>query len=55
MMHHSSVLDGYLDEDEYALRKVERRALMERTVKVLKIFWAIWARNREMLALQDGE
>jgi hypothetical protein len=47
------MLDGYLDEDELAVRKVDRRALVERTVRVLKMFLDIWVMNRKLLEVQD--
>jgi hypothetical protein len=51
--HRASMLDGYLDEDELATRKVDRRAIVERTVRVLKMFWDIWVMNRKLLEVQD--
>jgi hypothetical protein len=55
MRHQVSVLGGYSNEDEVAVRKVQRRALVERTTKGLGLFWEIWRRNRVMLVGQDGE
>lgn len=51
--HRESVLDGYLDEDEFVARKVEKRALVERTVRGLRLYWEIRRSNRKWLKLQD--
>lgn len=37
MEHRVSMLDGYLNEDETAIRRVESRAMLERTVGVLGV------------------
>jgi len=54
LRHGVSVLDGYLDEDETALRQVERAALVERTVKVLRIYWWLWGTLRALQLRQDA-
>jgi hypothetical protein len=53
MYHQRSFLDGFLAEDEAAVRQVAGGALVDRTVGVLKLFWEMWMRNRGLQEFQD--
>jgi hypothetical protein len=55
MHHQRSFLDGFLAEDETSLRQVAPVALVDRTVGVLKLFWELWMRNRELKRFQDED
>ncbi|KAH7082939.1 hypothetical protein BKA63DRAFT_460863 [Paraphoma chrysanthemicola] len=54
MQHRGSVLDGYLNEDEVAVRQIAGPALIDRTVRVLKLYWWLWMANRWLVEYQDG-
>ncbi|KAH5405252.1 hypothetical protein HBI88_235410 [Parastagonospora nodorum] len=54
MEHRVSMLDGYLNEHETVVRRVESRAMLKRTVGVLGLLWEVWRRNRVLLEGQDG-
>jgi len=54
MQHRVSMLDGYLNEDETVIRRVEGGAMLERTVGVLRLLWEMWRRNRVLLEGQQG-
>ncbi|KAF2830399.1 hypothetical protein CC86DRAFT_463708 [Ophiobolus disseminans] len=53
LRHRVSVLDGYLDENETAVRQVDGRALVKRTVRVLKMYWWLWGTLRVLQAWQE--
>ncbi|KAF2025773.1 hypothetical protein EK21DRAFT_75672 [Setomelanomma holmii] len=52
MQHRPLVLDGYLDEDELAVRQIIKPALRERTIRVLRIYWWLWQANCWLMAYQ---
>jgi hypothetical protein len=54
LVHTVSALDGYLGEDETQVRQVDGRALVERTVKVLQVYWWLWGTLRTMQPLQQA-
>ncbi|KAJ4359685.1 uncharacterized protein N0V89_000241 [Didymosphaeria variabile] len=45
LMHRPCALDGYLNEDEGSVRRIKPEALLQRTGKVLNLFWWISAQN----------
>jgi hypothetical protein len=55
MYHQRSFLDGFLAEDEAAVRQLAPGALLDRTVRVLRLFWELWMRNRELQRCQDED
>jgi hypothetical protein len=55
MQHRRSFLDGFFAEGEAAVRQLAPVALIDRTVGVLRLFWELWMRNRELKRLQDGD
>jgi hypothetical protein len=54
MFHQRSVLDGFINEDEAAVRQVRGGALMERTVRVLRLLWWLWWANRRLSEYQQS-
>jgi hypothetical protein len=53
MYHQRSVLDGFINEDEAEVRQVSGGALMERPVRVCRLFWWLWWANRMLLEYQQ--
>lgn len=53
LVHRQSVLDGYLEEDEGAVRSLDGKALEKRTVGVLRIYWWLWGMLRELQVVQE--
>lgn len=49
MYHQCSALNGFVNEDEAAVRQVERGALLNRTVNVCRLFWWLWCANRKLM------
>jgi hypothetical protein len=47
------MLDGYLAEDEAVVRQVQIGALVDRTVRVLMLFWGLWMMNRKLMSYQE--
>ncbi|KAL1594533.1 hypothetical protein SLS60_010293 [Paraconiothyrium brasiliense] len=45
LVHRPCALDGYLNEDEGVVRRVKPEALLQRTGKVLSLFWWVSAQN----------
>lgn len=59
-MHRPSALDGYLDEEEGLVRRMEAEALIWRTGKVLGLFWWVkaqsaWLRGYEEVGWEGVE
>jgi hypothetical protein len=53
LYHQRSMLDGYLAEDEAVVRQVQIGALVDRTVRVLMLFWGLWMMNRKLMSYQE--
>jgi hypothetical protein len=52
LVHRPCQLDAYLNEDEGVIRRIRLEALLQRTGKVLSLFWWISAQNAWLRAYE---
>ena len=55
LRHRPCVLDSYLTEDEGTIRRIAPEALLQRTAKVLSLFWWVSAQNAWLKVYEEGQ